>query len=161
MPRVSLNRPDLKLDPDDPPGFRAAMWRFGGSLGAERVGTTLYELPPGEAVCPYHYENGEEEWLLVLEGNPTLRDPDGEHRLEPMDVAFFPPGPDGAHLVRNDSADTVRVLMWGETHWPAATIYPDSNKIGVWTRRGEGGRLYRLGTELDYYDGETGERSGS
>jgi hypothetical protein len=41
MPRVSLNRPDLKLDPDDPPGFRAAMWRFGGSLGAERVGTTL------------------------------------------------------------------------------------------------------------------------
>jgi hypothetical protein len=50
--------------------------------------------------------------------------------------------------------------MWGETHWPAATIYPDSNKIGVWTRPGEGGRLYRLGTELDYYDGETGERSG-
>jgi hypothetical protein len=54
MPRVSLNRPDLKFDPDDPPGFRCGMWRFGESLGAERVGTTLYEIPPGEAVCPYH-----------------------------------------------------------------------------------------------------------
>lgn len=154
MPRVSLIRPDLQLDPEDPPGFRAAMWRFGKSLGAQRVGTTLYEIPPGESVCPYHYENGEEEWLLVLEGNATLRDPDGDHRLEPMDVAFFPPGPDGAHQVRNDSPETVRVLMWGETLYPAATIYPDSDKIGIWTRRGEGGRLYRLGTELDYYDGE-------
>jgi uncharacterized cupin superfamily protein len=155
MPRVSLNRPDLKLDPEDPPGFRSAMWRFGESLGAERVGTTLYEIPPGEAICPYHYENSEEEWLLVLDGSPTLREPDGEQRLEPMDVAFFPPGPGGAHQVRNDSGETVRVLMWGENLYPAATTYPDSNKIGIWTRPGEGGRLYRLGTELDYYDGET------
>ena len=71
MPRVSLNRPDLKFDPDDPPGFRAGMWRFGESLGAERVGTTLYEIPPGEAVCPYHYELPAEEWLLVL-GPPIV-----------------------------------------------------------------------------------------
>jgi uncharacterized cupin superfamily protein len=158
MRRVSLNRPDLKLDPDDPPGFRCAMWRFGGSLGAKRLGTTLYELPPGEAVCPYHYEHVEEEWLLVLEGNPSVRDPDGEHRLEPMDVVFFPTGPAGAHQVRNDSEETARVLMWGENLHPAATTYPDSNKIGIWTGAGEGGKLYRLGTELDYYDGETGQR---
>ena len=158
MPRVSLSRPDLKRDPDDPPGFRSAMWRFGESLGAERVGTTLYELPPGEAVCPYHYEHSAEEWLLVLDGTPTLREPDGEHRLEPMDVAFFPPGPGGAHRVRNDTAETVRVLMWGENPYPAAATYPDSNKIGIWTRPGEHARLYRLGTEIDYYDGESNER---
>jgi hypothetical protein len=48
MPRVSLNSPDLELDPGDPPGFRSAMWRFGESPGAERVGTTLYEIPPGD-----------------------------------------------------------------------------------------------------------------
>jgi uncharacterized cupin superfamily protein len=158
MPRVSLNRPDLKLDPDDPAGFRCAMWRFGEPLGAKRVGTTLYEIPPGEAVCPYHHENHEEEWLLVLAGHPTLRDPDGEHRLEPMDVAFFPPGPGGAHQIRNDTSETVRVLMWGENLYPATTTYPDSNNIGIWTRPGEPGRLYRLGTELDYYDGETNQR---
>jgi uncharacterized cupin superfamily protein len=158
MARVSLNRPDLKLDPDDPPGFRAASWRFGESLGAKRVGTTLYEIPPGEAVCPYHYENAEEEWLLVLDGNPTLREPDSEHRLEPMDVAFFPPGPGGAHQVRNDTAEPVRVLMWGENLYPGVSTYPDSNKICVWTGVGEDGRVYRLGTELDYYDGESNQR---
>lgn len=94
----------------------------------------------------------------MLDGKPTLREPDGEHRLEPMDVAFFPPGPGGAHQVRNDTAETVRVLMWGENLYPAATTYPDSNKIGIWTRPGEGSRLYRLGTELDYYDGESNQR---
>ena len=158
MPRVSLNRPDLKVDPDDPPGFRSAMWRFGASLGAERTGTTLYEIPPGESVCPYHYEHGEEEWLLVLTGNPTLREPDGEHRLEPMDVAFFAPTAEGAHQVRNDTDEPSRVLMWGENLYPAATTYPDSQKIGVWSEPGDPGRLYRLGTELDYFDGEGGGR---
>src|SRR5918999_894697 len=127
MPRVSLDSPDMKFDPEDPPGFRAGMWRFGESLGAERVGTTPYEIPPGEAVCPYHYECSAEEWLLVLEGNPTVREPEGDQRLEPFDVAFFPPGPAGAHQVRNDTAEAVRVLLWGENPYPAAGIYPDSN----------------------------------
>jgi hypothetical protein len=48
--------------------------------------------------------------------------------------------------------------MWGENFYPAAAIYPDSNNIGIWTLAGEGARLYRLGTELDPYDGETGQR---
>ena len=33
---------------------------------------------------------------------PTLRHPEGEDDLEPWDVVFFPPGPGGAHAVRND-----------------------------------------------------------
>ena len=155
MPRVSLNRPDLQLDPDDPPGFRAAMWRFGRGLGAQRTGTTLYEIPPGTAVCPYHFEHGEEEWLLVLEGHPTLRDPEGEHRLDPMDVAFFVPAPEGAHQIRNDSDETVRVLMWGEVRYPGVTTYPDSDKIGLWTDVRRDGRLFRQATAVEYFDGET------
>jgi hypothetical protein len=65
MPRISLDRPDLKLDPDDPPGFRAGVWRFGESLGAEPVGTTLYELPPGQAVCPV--------WQACVSASPAPR----------------------------------------------------------------------------------------
>jgi uncharacterized cupin superfamily protein len=158
MRHVSLNRPDLQVDPDDPAGFRAAMFRFGKQLGAERTGASLYELPPGEAVCPYHYEDDEEEWMLVLSGNPTVRDPEGEHRLEPMDVVFFACGPEGAHQVRNDGDEPVRVLMWSENRYPGVTTYPDSGKIGVWPRADHEGRLYRIGTELDYYDGESNDQ---
>ena len=50
-------------------------------IGAEKLGGSVYELDPGDSVCPYHYENAEEEWLLVLTGTPTLRDPEGEHEL--------------------------------------------------------------------------------
>jgi hypothetical protein len=46
----------------------------------------------------------------------------------------------------------------GREPLPSRTTYPDSNKIGIWARAGEGGRLYRLGTKLDYYDGESNQR---
>ena len=158
MRHVSLLRPDLKVDPDEPPGFQAAMWRFGGDLGAKRTGTSLYEIQPGGALCPYHFEDDEEEWLLVVSGTPTVRDPDGEHRVEPMDVVFFPCGPEGAHQIRNDGDEPARVLMWSEIRYPAVTTYPDSRKIGVWPSADHKGRLYRIGTELDYFDGETGDQ---
>jgi uncharacterized cupin superfamily protein len=43
-------------------------------------GGTLYELRPG-AKSPYHWHFGEEEWLLVVGGVPTLRTPKGERVL--------------------------------------------------------------------------------
>ena len=109
MRRLNIADPAFTYDETDPEGFRAGMFRLGGELGAKETGTTVYELPSGQALCPYHYEYGEEEWLLVLSGHPTLRTPEGEQRLEPHDVVFFPKGPDGAHGVRNDTDETVRV----------------------------------------------------
>src|SRR3954471_23006724 len=111
MRRVNLSDPPTATDPTDPPGFRAAMFRFGTQLGAEQTGGSLYELAPGEALCPYHYEHAEEEWLLVLDGHPSVRDPEGTAELGPLDVVFFPRGPDGAHQVRNDADQPARVLM--------------------------------------------------
>ena len=37
---------------DEPTGFRAPSARIGPRLGAARLGMTVYDLPPGEAVCP-------------------------------------------------------------------------------------------------------------
>ena len=71
---------------DDPPGFRSRSARLGPSLGAAKLGATVYELPPGEAICPYHYEYPNEEWALVLRGDPVLRTPEGERSLRPGDV---------------------------------------------------------------------------
>ena len=71
----------------------------------------------------------------MLSGRPSLRDPDGTHELEPHDVLFFARGPEGAHQVRNDSDEPVRVLMWSTIVLPTATVYPDSDKIGDLERR--------------------------
>src|SRR3954468_16681006 len=129
MKRTNIENPQFTFDDEDPEGFRSGMHRVGPTLGAVQLGTTVYELPPGQAICPYHYEYAEEEWLLVLEGRPTVRHPEGSDVLEPFDVVWFPTGPDGAHGVRNETEETVRVLMWSPVVHPAVTVYPDSDKI--------------------------------
>ena len=154
MKRVSLSSATPTFDDDDPPGFRAAMVRPGPELGARRTGTSLYVLPPGEALCPYHYECGEEEWLLVLEGTATVRHPEGTDEAGPLDLVFFPTGPEGAHQIRNDSDAEVRLLMWSEIVVPTATVYPDSEKVGVWTGRKEDDALFHRGDAVTYYQGE-------
>ena len=155
MPRLNLSSPEFHYDVTDPEGFRAGMFRFGERLGAKSTGCSVYELPPGQAICPYHYEYGEEEWLLVLEGRPTLRTPEGETEIAPLEMVFFPPGPDGAHLVRNTTDATVRVLMFSTRTHPAVAVYPDSGKVGVFTGNKADDLLVRKTSGVDYWDGET------
>ncbi|MCW2981749.1 MAG: Cupin 2 conserved barrel domain protein [Solirubrobacterales bacterium] len=155
MKRINIGTPEFTWDDSDPEGFRAGMARLGGLLGAKETGISVYELPPGQSICPYHYECGEEEWLLVLSGNPSLRSPGGEERLAPWDVACFPRGPEGAHAVRNDTAETARVLMFSTVVTPTATVYPDSDKVGVWTGDKETDVVVRRSSRVGYYDGET------
>ena len=154
MRRVSISEPDFTYDPDDAEGFRSGMFRLGGDLGAERTGTTVYELPPGQSVCPYHYEYGEEEWLLVLQGRPSVRTPDGTERVGPNEVVFFPTGPAGAHQVINDTDETVRVLMWSMITIPTGTAYPDSDKVALWTGDKAEDLIVRRSSGVEYFDGE-------
>jgi uncharacterized cupin superfamily protein len=155
MRRINIASPEFEYDGEDPEGFRSGMARLGKLLGgAEESGTSVYELPPGQAICPYHYEYGEEEWLLVLEGRPTLRHPEGSDELGPWDVVFFPRGPQGAHGVRNQTEETVRVLMFSDVVTPTATVYPDSDKVGIWTGNKADDLLVRRESGVGYYDGE-------
>jgi uncharacterized cupin superfamily protein len=152
--RTNIGSPAFKFDQSDPPGFGAGMARLGELLGAKETGISVYELPPGQAICPYHYECGEEEWLLVLSGTPTLRSPEGEERLEPWDLACFPRGPEGAHGVRNETDEYARVLMFSSVVHPTATVYPDSDKVGVWVGDPGVDMTVRRSAAVNYYDGE-------
>ena len=147
---------EFQYEAEDPEGFRSGRKRLAALVGARRTGTSVYELPPGQAICPYHYEYGEEEWLIVLEGEPTVRVPDGERRLRPWDVCAFPVGPEGAHGVRNETGSVVRVLMFSEVRMPAVTVYPDSDKIGVWTGEQDDDAMFPRSARVPYFHGETG-----
>ena len=152
--RINIASPEFTYDVDDPDGFRAGMFRFGQRLGAQRTGMSVYDLPPGQAVCPYHYEYAEEEWLLVLGGRPSVRTPTGTEQLEPFDVVFFGTGPEGAHQVRNDGDEPARVAMWSEVVVPTATVYPDSDKVGIWTGNKDDDVMVERSSGVDYYHGE-------
>jgi uncharacterized cupin superfamily protein len=156
MRRVDLSQPELTYDDTDPEGFRAGMFRIGPLLGARQMGATVYELAPGQAICPYHYEMGEEEWLVVLQGRAAVRHPGGVEELGPMEATCFTPGREGAHQVRNDTGAPVRVLLWSTIVYPTVTRYPDSDKVGVYTGDADEDLIVRRSSAVGYYDGETG-----
>jgi uncharacterized cupin superfamily protein len=134
-----------------PAGYEISFARVGSLIGASALGLSVYDLAPGQSAFPYHYELGREEWLLVLGGRPTLRDPDGEEELAPGDLVVFPEGEEGAHKVTNNTEETVRIAMISNKEEPSVSFYPDSGKVGLWPA----GKLFRLADEVDYFDGET------
>jgi uncharacterized cupin superfamily protein len=155
MDRANIFEPRLHYDDTDPDGYRAGMYRFGSTIGASQMGASVYELPAGQSICPYHYEAGEEEWLIVLEGRPTVRHPQGEDVLAPGDTVCFPAGADGAHKVTNATDENVRVLMFSTIRHPAISVYPDSNKVGVWSGPGQRIGMFHAETgDVDYFDRE-------
>jgi uncharacterized cupin superfamily protein len=144
---------ELERYDDGPEGRRFATRSLTGDAGASLTGLSVYELEPGQATWPYHFELVEEEWLLVIAGELTVRTPDGERTLCAGDVACFPAGATGAHAVRNDGSATARFAMPSSVapHGDA-TVYPDSGKFRL---GGDGFRHRgRLGDPMEYWEGE-------
>ncbi|MGH2921391.1 MAG: cupin domain-containing protein [Gaiellaceae bacterium] len=134
------------------PGYEKKMLGVGSRLAGEKVGATLYELPPGMKSFPYHWHRGLEEMLIVLDGRPTLRTPDGERQLERGDMVSFPSRPEGAHKIWNDTDEPVRYLMLSTVVDYEVVHYPDSDKIGI--RAADFSLLVRPESGVDYMDGE-------
>ena len=154
MRRANVLTDDLEYDESDPEGYRCGVAPVGKTAGGEDLAVKSFELPPGQSVCPYHYEY-EEEWLLVLDGDVVVRVPEGEHELHRGDLVRFAPGPDGAHKATNRGGQTARIVMFSSAHEPAVAVYPDSDKIGVWPGNdADKVMLRRTDGGVDYYDGE-------
>jgi uncharacterized cupin superfamily protein len=144
-------------EPRTQPGFRSLRARLSRQAGCERLGLSLWELPPHETAYPYHYHLAEEELLLVLAGRPSLRTPDGWRDLQQGEVAAFRRGQRGAHQLVNHTEETVRFLAFSTSGEPDIVIRPDSGTLGAYERLPQGSALravFRVADEVDYYDGE-------
>jgi uncharacterized cupin superfamily protein len=82
-------------------GWRSKDAWVGARLNAELIGGSVYELEPGNKLFPYHTHHANEEWLIVVRGQPTLRTADSEQELREGDVVVVPRGKDGFHQVTN------------------------------------------------------------
>jgi uncharacterized cupin superfamily protein len=154
-----VNLFDPQFDPEQgDTGFAARRSRIGYELGTERIGMSIWEIPPGRAAYPYHFHLAEEEVLIVLQGAPHLRGPDGWRQLGEGEILRFAPGPEGAHQVDNRGTVPVRLLALSTQDRTDVVVYPDSDKIGVLERRPRGGglrRFFRRGDAVAYGEGET------
>jgi uncharacterized cupin superfamily protein len=64
-------------------------------------------------------------------GSPTLRTLTEERALAAGDVVAFPTGREGAHALRNDSAEPVRVLIVSTMHAPDINEFPETGEYWV------------------------------
>jgi uncharacterized cupin superfamily protein len=152
------------LDPEfetieEPAGYLGRGTQVGKTAGSRRLGASLYEVPPANSVCPYHWHAANEELLIVLSGTPTLRTPAGEHELAEGEVVAFPIGEQGAHKVTNHADAPIRVLIVSEMNEPEVAVYPDSGK--VMARQQAPGSpatgvraIFRFADGVDYWEGE-------
>ena len=110
--------------------FQATYRDLTEALGAGVIGATVWETKAGYTQGPYHFHDGVEEWMYVVSGEPVLRDPSGERRLEPGTLIAFQSGPDGAHTF--DGPGRVVMFSVGARGWGDAftSVYLDADKIG-------------------------------
>jgi uncharacterized cupin superfamily protein len=129
----NIYEPEYDVEHDDAP----YIWqrsRLGRMAGSQRLGASLFALPPGSTTFPLHAHVHNEELLVVIAGTPTLRTglPDAPERtLAPGEVVAFPAGRAGAHELRNDSDEPVSLLIVSTMLAPEINLFPDTNELWV------------------------------
>ncbi len=135
---------------------------LGSATGGEKLGCSLYEVPPGRRAWPYHYHLANEEAIYVLHGSGMLRIGGREVALSRGDYVALPVGEEGSHQIFNTSDEPLRYLCLSTMDEPDVLVYPDSGKIGLFAGSAPGGpkekrtlhKYLRSDAEVGYFDGE-------
>ena len=131
---------------------------LGRATGAQAIGCSHYEVPPGRTAFPSHYHCANEESIYILEGSGTLRIGAEQISVGPGDYATFPAGPEYAHQLLNTGESPLRYLCFSTLARTDVVGYPDSGKIGAMSYTADGKPVVRIMVRetsgVDYYDGE-------
>jgi uncharacterized cupin superfamily protein len=96
---------------------------LGDLFALAAFGVNLTTLAPGASSALHHRHSRAEEFLYVLEGEPTLVTDEGEERLRPGMCAGFPPGGTAHHLENRTDRDAVYLEVGTRTAGDEGT-YP-------------------------------------
>jgi uncharacterized cupin superfamily protein len=99
---------------------------LGDLFGVKAFGVNLTRLAPGAQSAFRHRHTRQEEFLYVLEGEPTLVTDAGELPLRPGMCAGFSAGGTAHHLVNRSGRDAVYLEVGDRAPGDEAT-YPDDD----------------------------------
>jgi uncharacterized cupin superfamily protein len=125
--------------------------------GGRKIGIGYEELLPGKQSVPFHYHMLEEEHIIALEGEATLRLGEERYTIKAGDYVGFPAGERVGHCIINESDAPFRFIIIGDRQPNEVCIYPDSKKVMV---RAYDSVILRYTENLDYYDGEHADEPG-
>ncbi|HHI80791.1 MAG TPA: cupin domain-containing protein [Planctomycetes bacterium] len=124
--------------------------KLGDFFGLKNFGVNLTRLAPGASSALRHAHSVQDEWIYVLEGNPTLVTDEGETLLSPGMCAGFRGGDGNAHHLVNKTEQTVAYIEVGDRSPGDEASYPDDDLVarlvdGRWEFFHKDGRPYGEG----------------
>lgn len=100
---------------------------LGERFGLANFGVNLTRLAPGAASALRHAHAKQDEFVYVLEGNPTLHTDEGRTRLAPGMCAGFKAGTGNGHRLVNETGSDVVYLEVGDRTPGDEGFYPDDD----------------------------------
>jgi uncharacterized cupin superfamily protein len=123
-PRIGTGYPENYREPCLKREKRA----LGDAFGLTQFGINLTTLPPGCWSSQRHWHENEDEFIYAVDGEITLVDDLGEHRLRPGDCAGFKAGvANGHHLINRSDRPATYVEIGTRaknerSHYPGADL---------------------------------------
>jgi uncharacterized cupin superfamily protein len=120
---------------------------LGTLFGLGNFGVNLTRLAPGAVSSLHHRHSRQDEFVYILEGEPTLFTDAGETRLAPGMVAGFPANGTAHHLENRTETDCMFLEIGDRTPadevtYPADDIQAVFGADGQWRFAHKGGTPY-------------------
>lgn len=101
--------------------------KLGDQFGLKNFGVNYTTLPPGKASALLHHHSTQDEFVLVMQGEVTLRYGDQEFLMQAGDCIGFPAGSGVAHQLLNRSEAPVVYLEVGDRTTGDQVQYPEDD----------------------------------
>ena len=135
MPKLDLDAIEQINRTGYPPPYAAPMAkryyrRLARAAGLEDFGASHVVLEPGGISSQRHWHEGEDELVVMIEGEAALIEDEGETMMRAGDVAAFPKGVSNGHHLVNRSARPCVFLAIGKAaasdcHYPDIDLHLD------------------------------------
>ena len=135
MPKLDLDAIEQINRTGYPPPYAEPMAkrhyrRLAGPGGLGDFGVSHVVLEPGGISSQRHWHEGEDEFVVVLDGEAVLVEEDGETLMRAGDCAAFPKGvPNGHHLVNRSGSPCTFVAIGkpaaSDCHYPDIDLHLD------------------------------------
>jgi len=160
-----INLAEVPVDTINAPegsAFGGRRQRVGAHIGAQKLGYSFFNVPPGKAAFPFHAHTGNEEMIYIIAGEGVLRFGKEDLAITSGTVIACPPGGEYPHQLVNTGAAELRYLVVSTMEYPDLSEYPDSDKVGAYGTAAVGPQvgfraLYLRDKNVNYYDGEDGK----
>ena len=118
MPRIDLESIEQTNRTGYPPPFDQAVAgrhyrRLAPASGLTDFGVSEVTLEPGAWSSQRHWHDGEDEFMVMIEGEAVLIEDDGRTVMRPGDLAAWPKGSTNGHHLVNEGERRCRFVVFG------------------------------------------------